>query len=243
MKKADERFQKSDLFYLIRRHLVRLVWDKRALQQQVQKQEYQEQEAKRQEAPEQDHGESVARETSQQEVPWTDIPWETYQDMLFGQLTPVQKRLAMANVKRWNRLKDAKEHQQRLAQTRTDLIHMEDGKRLGSPIRIKHDSIYHPIASTSRTRPPNSPLKARDELNRSERVTFPSGREGNIIKRAAAKSHLTSLRSTGITDPRYPDPPQGGEGRQNFECPYCHLSLPMKYRNERDLWVSVSPML
>ncbi|KAL2118244.1 hypothetical protein VTJ04DRAFT_7904 [Mycothermus thermophilus] len=65
LKKADERFQKSDLFYLIRRHL----------------------------------------------------------------LTPVQKRLAMANVKRWNRLKDAKEHQQRLAQTRTDLIHMEDETR------------------------------------------------------------------------------------------------------------------
>lgn len=166
------------------------------------------------------------------------------------EVTPEQRHLILANLRRRHRFRYARRHQQKLDQTtytpvakakifvQTPKEHQETNPRLNrSP--ASNDGKPPPtedFPSTTFNAPPQNIQVP--EMS----ATTPSVAEGDILQMAMPTAAAASRVSVSVATMHYPSPPPVSQKMRGFKCPCCYQTLPEMYKNwSRWRYVSVQP--
>ena len=128
-------------------------------------------------------------------------------------VTPVQRHLILANLRRRHRFRYAEKHGRRLAQSMT---HSGDQKKTPEG---------H-FSSTTFARAQQEPLRPPDMT-----MPTPSQAEGNMLEMLEPAQAPASLASVSMARIHYPSPPPTSPQMGGFKCPCCHQTLPEMFKH------------
>lgn len=159
----------------------------------------------------------------------------------FGEVTPEQRHLILANLRRRHRFRYARRHQQKLDQPTVQSI-------VAKPKPIVHATEDH-----QRTAPGDHRSQALDDqkppptedspstilsttppgiIQASEMsATTPSIAEGDILKMAIPTAAAASRVSVSVATMHYPSPPPTTQQMRGFKCPCCYQTLPEMFKD------------
>ena len=152
------------------------------------------------------------------------------------QLTPEQKHLIVANLRRRHRFLYARRHQRKLEEP-LDLKIVQETERATQTVEIpKTVALSQGHQSSIQTSKANQDVKdtPRDPGISGMTATAASAVEGDILK-AATPSQAASRVSVTTVKLNYPSPPPESGGMRSFKCPCCYQTLPVMFR-ERSRW-------
>jgi len=159
----------------------------------------------------------------------------------FGEVTPEQRHLILANLRRRHRFRYARRHQQKLSQPAVQPL-VAKPKPVAHVIEEHRKTVpggHGPQALDDRKLPPtgNSPsailsaappgiLQAPEMSS-----TTPSVAEGDILKMAMPMQAAASRVSVSVATMHYPSPPPISQQMRGFMCPCCYQALPEMFQD------------
>ncbi|KAI0401129.1 hypothetical protein F4802DRAFT_582036 [Xylaria palmicola] len=150
-------------------------------------------------------------------------------------VTPEQRHLILANLRRRHRFRYARRHQQKL----NPIIVNTPAAKPKPVTRVHQDDQETENQKSSPT--DDSPSTALPTIvpgipfipNLSE--TAPSAAEGDILKVTIPSQSAASRVSVSVARMHYPPPPPTDGATRSFKCPCCYQTLPEMFR-ERSRW-------
>lgn len=190
---------------------------------------------------------SVARRQKNKEDDMESTAKERIQEV-----TPEQRRLILANLRRRHRFRYARRHQQKLdqltayppvAKTKPFVHTPEEHQEMTPGLNrspASNDGKSPPTEGFPSTTPSTAPPQDLQAPEMS--ATTPSVAEGDILQIAMPTAAAASRVSVSVATMNYPSPPPISQKVRGFKCPCCYQTLPEMYKNwSRWRYVSVQP--
>lgn len=168
------------------------------------------------------------------------------------EVTPEQRRLILANLRRRHRFRYARRHQQKLdqltayppvAKTKPFVHTPEEHQEMTPGLNrspASNDGKSPPTEGFPSTTPSTAPPQDLQAPEMS--ATTPSVAEGDILQIAMPTAAAASRVSVSVATMNYPSPPPISQKVRGFKCPCCYQTLPEMYKNwSRWRYVSVQP--
>ncbi|KAK4444752.1 hypothetical protein QBC34DRAFT_334438, partial [Podospora aff. communis PSN243] len=163
----------------------------------------------------------------------SDLKFDETTNWGYNELTPQQKHLVIANLRRRHRFAYARRHQKKLQESLNIESVQEAECGGGPPVEV---------ARPRKVREESNDREKPKELGRSEAptdagltTTTASAADGDVLNHSHALSHTESRVSITTAKVSYPAPPPISGGMQSFKCPCCHQVLPIMFK-ERERW-------
>ncbi|PNP48772.1 hypothetical protein TGAMA5MH_00226 [Trichoderma gamsii] len=164
------------------------------------------------------------------------------------EVTPEQRHLILANLRRRHRFRYARRHQQKLdqltayppvAKTKPFVHTPEEHQRMTPGQNIRRSPASNDGKSPSTT--PSTALPQSLQAPEMSATTL-SVTEGDILQMAMPTAAAASRVSVSVATMHYPSPPPVSQKMRGFKCPCCYQTLPEMYKNwSRWRYVSVQP--
>lgn len=162
----------------------------------------------------------------------------------FGEVTPEQRHLVLANLRRRHRFGYTRRHQQKLDQfiVRPAVPKLEPA--VHDPEMQKTALPEYTHQALDKRKPPteDSPRDISHAQVMSE--TAPSAAQGDIFKMSVPLQAAASRVSVSVATMHYPSPPPIAMQMKGFKCPCCYQTLPEMFRDwSRWRYVAVHTLL
>lgn len=146
----------------------------------------------------------------------------------FGEVTPEQQHLILANLRRRHRFGYARQHQKKLDQPIVLSLVAKPEPVVHAPGDDKRLQILD-----DRKLPPTKDSTAPREIAQASEMsaTTPSAVEGDILKMTTHSQVAASRVSVSVATMHYPSPPPISEQMRAFKCPCCYQTLPEMFKD------------
>ncbi|KAL7899213.1 hypothetical protein HDV64DRAFT_222974 [Trichoderma sp. TUCIM 5745] len=156
------------------------------------------------------------------------------------EVTPEQRHLILANLRRRHRFQYARRHQQKLDQLTTYTPVAK--AKIFAQTPEEHQEITprlnkSPASNDGKSPPtedfPSTPSAAMPQNLQVPEMsaTTPSVAEGDILQMAMPTAAAASRVSVSVATMHYPSPPPVSQKMRGFKCPCCYQTLPEMYKN------------
>ncbi|KAM0524671.1 hypothetical protein ACHAPE_000770 [Trichoderma viride] len=157
------------------------------------------------------------------------------------EVTPEQRHLILANLRRRHRFRYARRHQQKLdqltpyppvAKTKPFVHTPEEHQKMTPGLNrspASNDGKSPPTEDFPRTQPSTAPPQSLQAPEMS--ATTLSVTEGDVLQIAVPTPAAASRVSVSVATMHYPSPPPISQKMRGFKCPCCYQTLPEMYKN------------
>ncbi|UKZ60437.1 uncharacterized protein TrAtP1_001718 [Trichoderma atroviride] len=169
-----------------------------------------------------------------------DDVWSASRERI-QEVTPEQRHLILANLRRRHRFRYARRHQQKLDQLTAYPLVAKTKPFVYTPEEHQERTpeFYRSPASNDAKSPPTedfantkSSTTPPQNLQVPEMsATTPSVAEGDILQIAMPAAAAASHVSVSVATMHYPLPPPISQGMRGFKCPCCYQTLPEMYKS------------